>query len=202
MREKYRLRRKRRRQVRIAVFIVLLLAVLDATGAFEAAVRGIKRLIYPLDYQETVIEYSDINKLEPEFVMAIIKVESNFVEDAHSGKASGLMQLTDETADWVAARVGMDVEEINLMDPDDNIRLGCYYIRYLIDYYNGNVNVALAAYNGGMGNVNRWLEDSRYSDDGITLSRIPFEETRDYVKKVNRETKRYKKMLEEAKRFK
>ena len=181
---------------------MLLLAVLDATGAFEAAVRGIKRLIYPLDYQETVIEYSDINKLEPEFVMAIIKVESNFVEDAHSGKASGLMQLTDETADWVAARVGMDVEEINLMDPDDNIRLGCYYIRYLIDYYNGNVNVALAAYNGGMGNVNRWLEDSRYSDDGITLSRIPFEETRDYVKKVNRETKRYKKMLEEAKRFK
>lgn len=179
--------------------------MLDATGAFEAVVRGVKSLIYPLDYQEIVIEHSASNNLEPAFVMAIIKVESNFVEDAHSGKASGLMQLTDETGDWVGKKLGMDVEEINLMNPDDNIRLGCHYIRYLINYYNGEVDVALAAYNGGMGNVNRWLQDKRYSEDGKTLSEIPFNETKDYVKKVNRETVRYKKILEEetlAKRFK
>ena len=181
------------------------MAVLDATGAFEAAVRGIKSLIYPLDYQEIVIEYSAANNLEPAFVMAIIKVESNFVEDAHSGKASGLMQLTDETGAWVGRRLGMDVEEIDRMNPDDNIRLGCHYIRYLIDYYNGEVDVALAAYNGGMGNVNRWLRDKRYSEDGKTLSEIPFDETKNYVNKVNKETVRYKKILEEetlAKRFK
>ena len=171
--------------------------MLDATGAFEAVVRGIKSLIYPLDYQEIVIEHSASNNLEPAFVMAIIKVESNFVEDAHSGKASGLMQLTDETGDWVGKKLGMDVEEINLMNPDDNIRLGCHYIRYLINYYNGEVDVALAAYNGGMGNVNRWLQDKRYSEDGKTLSEIPFNETKDYVKKVNRETVRYKKILED-----
>ncbi len=175
--------------------------MLDATGAFEAAVRGIKSLIYPLDYQEIVIEHSAANNLQPEFVMAIIKVESNYVEDAHSGKASGLMQLTDETGYWVAEKLGMNAEEIDLMDPDDNIRLGCYYIRYLIDYYNGNFDVALAAYNGGMGNVNRWLEDKRYSEDGKNLLEIPFDETRNYVKKVNKETQRYKKLLAEIKRF-
>ncbi|MBQ7975820.1 MAG: lytic transglycosylase domain-containing protein [Clostridia bacterium] len=168
-------------------------------------VHGVKSLIYPLDYQEIVVEYAQDNNLEPAFIMAMIKVESNYVEDAHSGKASGLMQLTDETGDWVAAKLGMDVEETDLMNPDDNIRLGCYYIRYLIDYYGGEVDVALAAYNGGMGNVNRWLSDKRYSEDGETLSHIPFKETSDYVKKVNRETERYKKLLEEeslAKRFK
>lgn len=202
MREKYRLKRRRERRIRIAVFIILLLAILDATGVIEAGIRGIKSLIYPLDYQEVVIEHARTNNLKPEFVMAIIKVESNYVEDAHSGKASGLMQLTDETGRWVASRLRMNVEEVDLMDPEDNIRLGCYYIRYLIDYYNGEVDVALAAYNGGMGNVNRWLGDKRYSNDGVTLYEIPFDETRGYVKKVNKETKRYKKLLEESKRFK
>ena len=202
MREKYRLKRKRKRQVRITVFIIILLAVLDATGVIEAGIRGIKSLIYPLDYQEIIIGQARANNLEPEFIMAIIKVESNYVEDAHSGKASGLMQLTDETGDWVAKKLRMDVEEIDLMNPEDNITLGCYYIRYLMDYYGGNADVALAAYNGGMGNVNRWLADPRYSEDGKSLSEIPFAETRNYVKKVNKETKRYKKLLEESKRFK
>ena len=127
--------------------------------------------------------------------MAIIKAESNFIEDAHSGKASGLMQLTDETAKWIADKLGKDTEEVNLNNPRDNIQLGCYYIRYLINYYDGNVDVALAAYNGGMGNVDRWLGDKKYSDDGKTLKNIPFKETREYVKKVNSETLVYEKMM-------
>ena len=133
--------------------------------------------------------------------MAIIKAESNFIEDAHSGKASGLMQLTDETAVWVAEQIGKDADKIELNDPRDNIELGCYYIRYLIDYYEGNVDVALAAYNGGMGNVDRWLESGRYSDDGKTLKSIPFKETREYVKRVNNEKVVYEKMMSKEARL-
>lgn len=133
--------------------------------------------------------------------MAIIKAESNFIEDAHSGKASGLMQLTDETAKWIADKLGKDTEEVNLNNPRDNIQLGCYYIRYLINYYDGNVDVALAAYNGGMGNVDRWLGDKKYSDDGKTLKNIPFKETREYVKKVNNETLVYEKMMSKEERL-
>ncbi len=133
--------------------------------------------------------------------MAIIKAESNFVEDAHSGKASGLMQITDDTAAWIAERLDKEIEEIDLNNPRENIELGCYYIRYLIDYYDGNVDVALAAYNGGMGNVDKWLRSKKYSDDGKTLKKIPFKETREYVKKVNNEMEVYEKMMSKEARL-
>lgn len=157
--------------------------------------------MYPLDYEEIVTKYAQEYELDPHFVMAIIKAESNFIEDAHSGKASGLMQLTEETAGWVAEQLGEDAEKINLNNPKDNIELGCYYIRYLIDYYDGNVDVALAAYNGGMGNVDKWLENKRYSDDGKSLKDIPFKETREYVKRVNSEKEVYEKMMSKEARL-
>ncbi len=169
-----------------------------------AAVLGVvtcKNLLYPLDYENIVTKYSQEYELDPHLVMAIIKAESNFIEDAHSGKASGLMQLTDDTADWVAQQLGKDADEIELNNPRDNIELGCYYIRYLIDYYEGNVDVALAAYNGGMGNVDKWLENKKYSDDGKTLKNIPFKETREYVKKVNAEKEVYQKMMSKEARL-
>lgn len=133
--------------------------------------------------------------------MAIIKTESNFVEDAHSGKASGLMQLTDDTAAWIAQKLETDIKHVDIYNPADNIEFGCYYIRYLIDYYNGNVDVALAAYNGGMGNVDKWLSNKNYSDDGKTLKKIPFKETREYVKKVNNEKEVYEKMMSKEARL-
>ena len=83
--------------------------------------------------------------------MAVIKVESNFVPEAHSGVAGGLMQLTEETAEWNAKELGITTE-YDYMDPETNIRFGCHYLRHLIDVY-GNIDTALAAYNGGMGNV-------------------------------------------------
>ncbi len=133
--------------------------------------------------------------------MAIIKTESNFIEDAHSGKASGLMQLTDDTAAWIAEKLDTDIKDVDINNPADNIEFGCYYIRYLIDYYNGNVDVALAAYNGGMGNVDKWLSNKSYSDDGKTLKKIPFKETREYVKKVNSEKEVYEKMMSKEARL-
>ena len=158
-------------------------------------IKTCKNLLYPFEYQEYVVKYANDNYLDHALVMAVIKTESNFVSDAHSGKASGLMQLTDDTAEWVARKMDINIESINLMNPKDNIRLGCYYLRYLIDYYNGNEDVALAAYNGGMGNVDKWLRNSKYSADGENLTYIPFKETRQYVRKVRNEQKIYNELL-------
>jgi len=154
-----------------------------------------KNLLYPMAYKDIVELQAEENDIEYSLVLAVIKTESNFVVDAHSGKASGLMQLTDETAEWIADKMDINADEINLMEPADNIRLGCFYLKYLIDYYNGNEDVALAAYNGGMGNVNKWLDDEKYSSDGETLDYIPFKETREYVKKVRKEQKVYEEIL-------
>lgn len=151
-----------------------------------------KSLFFPSAYQDLIHKYADKYDIDEYLVMAVIKTESNFVADAHSGKASGLMQLTDETAEWVCKMLDIDEKRIDLFKPSDNIRLGCFYLKYLIDNYNGNIDVALAAYNGGPGNVNRWLLNKKYSQNGKDLDYIPFEETREYVVRVNRHWEKYK----------
>jgi len=76
--------------------------------------------------------------------------------------------------------------------PEINIQLGCFYLRYLINYYDGNVRNAICAYNAGLQNVNNWLEDKKYSENSKDLTRIPFKETDNYLKKVNVSIKFYK----------
>lgn len=163
--------------------------ILLAAAAIIIAIIGIKsgydtgkQVTYPVAYGEWITEYSEKNSLDPFLVMAVIKQESNFVPEAHSGVAGGLMQLTPETAQWNANVLG--ITNYDYMDPETNINLGCHYLKYLIDHYS-NVDTALAAYNGGMGNVDEWLNNSEYSNDGITLDYIPFDETRNYIVKVN-----------------
>lgn len=163
--------------------------------AVRIGVVTCKNLLYPFDYQDIIVKYANENELDEALVMAVIKTESNFIHDAHSGKASGLMQITDDTAEWISQKMNLKLESIDLMNPKDNIKLGCFYLRYLIDYYDGNTDVALAAYNGGMGNVDKWLKDKEYSSDGIHLKYIPFKETREYVEKVNTQKIIYEKMI-------
>ncbi len=163
--------------------------------AVRIGVVTCKNLLYPFDYQDIIVKYANENELDEALVMAVIKTESNFIHDAHSGKASGLMQITDDTAEWISKKMNLKLESIDLMNPKDNIKLGCFYLRYLIDYYDGNTDVALAAYNGGMGNVDKWLKDDKYSSDGVHLKYIPFKETREYVEKVNTQKIIYEKMI-------
>ena len=103
------------------------------------------------------------------------------------------MQLTEDTAEWNAKE--MELKDYDYKDPETNIRIGCHYLKYLIRKYE-NIDTALAAYNGGMGNVSKWLNDERYSDDGVTLKYIPFSETRHYVKKVNESWQKYKELYQ------
>lgn len=174
----------------------LLLAILAIVIGFIGAKSGYhvgKQSSFPVAYSEYIVEYAVENDLDPYLVMAVIKVESNFVPEARSAYAGGLMQLTEETAAWVAKK--LEISDYDYMDPETNIKFGCYYLRHLINEYE-TVDTALAAYNGGMGNVSKWLEDSRYSDNGETLKYIPFPETRNYVIKVNNNWENYKKLYQ------
>ena len=128
--------------------------------------------------------------MEKELLQGVIFAESKFLEDAHSGKAAGLMQITEETASWICCELDMEYSEEMLYIPETNIEMGSFYLAYLAEKYK-NMDTALAAYNAGMGNVAKWLKDKRYSSDGVTLSDIPFGETKRYVQRVNRLKKLY-----------
>ena len=141
--------------------------------------------VLPLKYQDIVEKYATANELDINLVNGVIFCESHFEPDAvSSADAVGLMQVTTETGWWVAEQMGLDAENIDLTDPDTNIRIGCWYLHWLTEKFDGMTETALAGYNAGHGNVSRWLADEEMSADGITLEEIPFEETKSYVKKV------------------
>lgn len=123
-----------------------------------------------------------------DLVYAVIKAESDFDESAESKKgAVGLMQITEDTGRWAAEKMGKEEFSKELLyDPVINIQIGCFYLSYLSDLYDGNIENVLAAYNAGPANVDKWLKDKSYSKDGKELLKIPFRETNNYVKTVNR----------------
>ncbi|NBI05745.1 lytic transglycosylase domain-containing protein [Senegalia massiliensis] len=173
---------------KIILYLFLILIVLTLFN-----VKNIGRAIYPLKYKDYIGIYSQTNELEPNLVAAIINVESNFDNEAVSNKnAIGLMQILPETAKWIADINNInEFEEYMLYEPGTNIKLGTCYIRNLIEQFE-SLDLALAAYNGGSGNVNKWLKDKRYSEDGKKLDSIPFKETEEYVEKVKIQSKIYK----------
>lgn len=143
------------------------------------------RWFYPIRYVQEISTHSQATPLDPYLIAALIRVESNFQPDACSLKgATGLMQLMPETAEWVAKQLGLDVSALELVDPDTNIRLGTWYLMMLQEEFGGNLVVALAAYNGGRGNVARWLAEQRWNGRLDGVSDIPFLETRLYVQRV------------------
>lgn len=173
--------------------LLLIAAVISAVGA--VSLTPILKFIYPLKYEKQIAEYSKEFNLDKYLVMGIISAESNFDVDAESHKsAHGLMQLRDETALWCIHNLDLDISEDSIREPNSNIRIGCAYMRYLTDLYKGNVVTAAAAYNAGLGNVNKWLADKRYSKEGITLAAIPFSETKAYVEKVQKRAKIYERL--------
>lgn len=137
-----------------------------------------------INYQDQINEYSDKYNVDPLLTASIVKVESDFDNDAQSHQgAKGLMQLLDETAKHSAEVIGEDYYPDKLNDIDYNLKLGVGYYNYLYNYYN-NKELALAAYNGGVGNVDKWIDQGILDKDKPDISKIPFDETRQYVTKV------------------
>lgn len=146
---------------------------------------SVLRKLFPTPYWDTINTYCKKYSVDKWLVTALIKAESNFNEDAvsHAG-AKGIMQVTDET--FLFCMENTDIESNNIFSPVANIHAGVWYLSHLIKKYDGNTQNALAAYNAGMGNVDKWLKDTRYSSDGNTLQNVPFEETKRYIEKIDR----------------
>ena len=172
------------RSLVVIVAVVVLLTVL-----LFFAYRFYLRMAYPLKYQDTIAQYATQFEISESLVYGVIHTESHFNVDAQSyAGAKGLMQITDTTFDWVLKLQGETTGDV--FDADTNIRCGVRILQYLYGQLDDTETV-LAAYNAGIGNVNKWLADEAYSNDGKTLHTIPFSETRAYVKIVLKAQKMY-----------
>lgn len=171
----------------IILFLSLLLisAVLLFTGVLSGLKNKINSAIYPLKFEEAVMEACEEYDMDPAFVCAVIHTESKFnANAASSAGAMGLMQLMPETFEYLAGKKGVDVPK-DITDPQTNIDYGVFYLRYMIDTYGyTDVYTAAAAYNAGPGEVGEWLQNEEYSADGETLHTIPFEETSNYIERI------------------
>lgn len=154
------------------------------------------RRLYPLPYRETVWIHAGAHDLDPLLVAAVIRTESRWRPGATSPKgARGLMQIMPETGRWIARQKGWpDLDIDRLYEPELNIEFGAWYLAYLRQDFDGDVILALAAYNGGNQNVRRWLQEKRWSGEHQTLGQIPFAETREYVRRVIDAYERYQRL--------
>ena len=168
----------------LAVLAVALAAAVALAGPRLA--DGVMKLLYPRSYGELVEGEAAEFQLDPDLVYAVVRTESGFDPQARSSAdAMGLMQLTEGTFQWIASLYPPEDPSAGVYDPQANLHCGCALLRLLLDEY-GSLEVALAAYNAGMGNVSQWLQSGDFSHDGETLHTIPFPETDAYVKKVLR----------------
>lgn len=157
----------------IGLSVVLILAIVFFLLLF---------LLFPRKYTAEINKYSHEYNLEPSMVASVINIESGYDKNAISNAgAVGLMQLLPSTASECARKMGLNFDENQLFDVDINMRIGCYYLRYLLDIFDGNVTNALCAYNWGLGNVNDWMSAGNVEDG--TINNIPVKETRSYVRK-------------------
>ena len=166
------------------------LAILVAAYFLISVPTVQKKFLYPFPYRATLENYSARWQIDKFLAVAVVKVESNFSESARScSGAVGLMQIMPETAAWIAYQLGEKPDEIvddlkHLHDPETNIRYGTWYLAELEDEFNGNDVLALAAYNAGRGTVHDWIEKNHWSENFSDADKIPYAETRDYVKRV------------------
>lgn len=175
-----------RRCIIFAIILLIVYAIVNDITYTEVK-DSIMKKIYKTDYTEYVQKYSIEYDVDKYLIFAIIKAESNFKTDAKSNKsAKGLMQIMDSTAQEVALEVGIDLTKQDIYTPEVNINLGTKYISDLIQKYN-NVELALAAYNAGSGNVDSWISLELIKPDGSDIEKIPYSETNNYVRKILRD---------------
>jgi peptidoglycan lytic transglycosylase len=172
-------RRRRRRWIAlgaVAVALGLGAGLMVASGAFDEALQ---ELTLPLRHEDVIRQQADEKGVDAALIAAVIYSESKFVDQTSSAGARGLMQITPEAAEFIERRSGGTTFELDdLADPEINIRYGTFYLRELLDRYDGDEAAALAGYNAGPTNADEW------GGSGLTVSEIPFPETRAYVEEV------------------
>ncbi len=149
----------------------------------------VRYLLYPLAYTDLVSATSSKYDIDPMLTLAVMREESHFREDAISvSNARGLMQIIPSTGEWLAGKLygPATFDRTLLFRPSVNIELGNYYLRYLLNKFDNNIVLVIAAYNWGETSLRRWMGDSPAGDLDVFVESIPVEETRRYVKKVLR----------------
>lgn len=184
-------RRTKKRLIAASVIIIcsVLLALLVSLG-----IGVVQKILHPVDYIQYVERYSNEYNVPEYIILAVINVESEFNKDAiSSAGAIGLMQMLPDTFTWLSSfeHLNENLTVNDIYDPEVSIRYGTYYLRYLFEKFH-NWDTVFAAYNGGEGNVAKWLNDPAYSNGDGTLKSIPFPETARYVQKINDNIKYYK----------
>ena len=182
---------RRRRLVAIgaAVLVGVLAALVFLPDPFEDAVREIT---LPLRHDDIIRQQAKDKDLDAALIAAVIYEESRFRDQTSPAGAKGLMQITPDTAQFIAKRTGGTQFELrDLGTPQINISYGSWYLRYLLDRYEGEDEPAIAAYNAGAGNVDRWIAAAGGIDDFEPKEHISFPETRNYVLNVMERREEY-----------
>jgi soluble lytic murein transglycosylase len=183
----------RRRRLALAGFVAVVCLVFAIVLAMPLFRRAVNDLTLPLSYSDVIRQQAAQKHLPPDLIAAVIYAETKFDPRPSSAGAEGLMQILPGTAEYLARRSGATSFTVaDLATPQVNIAYGSYYLRYLLDHYDGQEVPALAAYNGGMTNVDRWLADERRDGRPLTISEIPFPQTQAYVAKVLSAQKQYR----------
>jgi soluble lytic murein transglycosylase len=173
----------RRRRRGLFALVVAGLVVVGLLLAMPLARRAVNDLGLPLRYPDVIRQQAAEKRLDPALVAAVIYAETKFDPRTSSAGAVGLMQILPQTAAFLAHRSGATTfTTADLSEPRVNIAYGSYYLRYLLDEYHGSRVLALAAYNGGEANVDRWIADG--GGRRLSIGEIPFPETRAYVRRV------------------
>lgn len=185
--------------IKILILLILLLTIYFICFKVLRLQYRILKNIYPIQYSEYVEKYSEENGLDKYLVYAIIKAESNFNPTVTSSSgAKGLMQLMEDTAIERSNIIDEEtIESHDLYDSETNIRLGISYFSYLLDLYDDNIVLALTAYNAGIGNVQKWIDEGTIQPDGSDVENIPFKETNNYVRKILKAYQMYIKIYED-----
>lgn len=176
-----------------ALLLICFVLVLFMNSSF------IGRKLYPIYFQQEIKQSAAKYNIDPFLIAAIIRVETNYKHHLESSKgALGLMQLMPDTAEWIveSTNLGPHTQE-DLLKVDININLGSWYLSWLTKHYNGNLIYAIAAYNAGQGNVNKWKQNEVWDGSQEHIDQIPFGETRHYVHRVIYYYEKYTKLYSE-----
>ena len=172
-----------RLHLRFVVFVCLGLIVLVALPH-----KTVLRIFWPIHYRGILSLEAEAHHLDPLVLAAVVKVESSYNPNATSNKgAMGLMQIMPDTGTWIAQQMAIpNWQKEQLYNPELNIRMGAWYLSYLLLMFEGELTRALAAYNCGASNVRRWVNNGTWDGSLNNYQQIPFPETRNYVFNVMR----------------
>ncbi|HYM44553.1 MAG TPA: lytic transglycosylase domain-containing protein [Solirubrobacteraceae bacterium] len=176
----------------------LALAAVVAAGVLAVTLgpdldHTVRRLALPLSDEQVIREQAAAKHLDPALIAAVIYAETKFDPRTSPAGAEGLMQILPSTAQFLAhLSGGVRFTTSDLGTPAINVAYGSYYLRYLLDHYGGDETLAVAAYNAGLANVDRWVARAGAEGKRLQVAEIPFAETRAYVQRVLQAQQEYR----------